>query len=68
MNALSAVATFYKQGGIFMNAVLVLGILIIAIIVERMIVIGRAAAVDGHKLTEELVRTVAWSRMALITN
>ncbi len=59
MNALSAVATFYKQGGIFMHAVLVLGIVIIAIIVERMIVIGRAAAVDGHKLTEELVRTVA---------
>jgi biopolymer transport protein ExbB len=57
MNALSAVATFYRQGGIFMHAVLVLGIVIIAIIVERMIVIGRAAAVDGRKLTDDVVRS-----------
>src|SRR5262245_66325987 len=56
MNVLSAIATFYKQGGIFMHAVLVIAIVIIAIIVERMIVIGRAAAIDGRKLTDDLVR------------
>jgi biopolymer transport protein ExbB/TolQ len=59
MNALSVVATFYKQGGIFMHAVLVIAVLVIAIIVERMIVIGRAAAIDGRKLTDELVRAAA---------
>jgi biopolymer transport protein ExbB/TolQ len=56
MNALSTIATFYKQGGIFMHAVLVLAIVIAAIVVERMIVIGRAAAVDGRKLTDDLVQ------------
>ena len=56
MNFLSAIATFYKEGGIFMHAVLVLAIVIVAIIVERMIVIGRAMKVDGRKLTDELVQ------------
>ena len=56
MNVLSAIATFYKQGGIFMHAVLVIAIVVIAIILERMIVIGRAAAIDGRKLTDDLVR------------
>jgi len=56
MNVLSAIATFYKQGGIFMHAVLVIAIVVIAIIVERMIVIGRAAAIDGRKLTDDVVR------------
>ena len=45
MNVLSAIATFYREGGIFMHAVLALAIVIIAIIAERMIVIGRAAAI-----------------------
>lgn len=57
MNILSAVATFYKQGGMFMHAVLVLAIVIAAIVIERMIVIGRAAQTDGRKLTDELVRS-----------
>ncbi len=56
MNALSAIATFYKQGGIFMHAVLVLAIVIAAIVAERMIVIGRAMRVNGRKLTDDLVQ------------
>ena len=56
MNVLSAVATFYKQGGIFMHAVLVLSIVIAAIIVERMIVIGRALQIDGRRMTDDLVQ------------
>ena len=56
MNVLSAIATFYKQGGIFMHAVLVIAIVIIAIVVERMIVIGRALKVDARRLTDDLVQ------------
>ena len=32
MNVLSAIATFYKQGGVFMHAVLTLAIVIAAIV------------------------------------
>lgn len=55
MNILSAVATFYREGGPFMHVVLVLGVVIGAIVIERMIVIGRATSVDGRKFTDDLV-------------
>src|SRR5687767_2383790 len=59
MNQLSTIATFYKEGGMFMHAVLVIGILIVAIVLERMIVIGRATGLNGRKLTDDLVRSVS---------
>ncbi|TMQ67213.1 MAG: MotA/TolQ/ExbB proton channel family protein [Candidatus Eisenbacteria bacterium] len=64
MNFLSAAATFYKEGGIFMNAVLVIAVLIVAMVVERMIVIGRATGINGGKLTDDLVRRVTGGDLA----
>ena len=59
MNVLNTVATFYKEGGMFMHAVLVIAVLVIAIIAERLIVIGKAASLDANRLTDDLVRRVA---------
>ena len=59
MNFLSAIATFYKEGGIFMHAVLVLAMVINAIIIERLIVIGRAMKVNSRRLTDDLVQRAA---------
>lgn len=56
MNFLSTAATFYKEGGMFMHVVLVIAVLIVAIVIERVIVIGRAAALNGRKMTDDLVR------------
>lgn len=56
MNFLSGFATFYKEGGMYMHAVLAIAIVIIAIVVERSIVIGRATAIDTRKLIDDLVR------------
>jgi biopolymer transport protein ExbB len=59
MNAISSIAAFYKEGGPFMHAVLAIAIVIIAIVTERMIVIGRATSLNGRKLTDDLVRCVS---------
>ena len=56
MNFFSVIATFYKDGGIFMHAVLVLAMVINAIIIERFIVIGRAMKVNARKLTDDIVQ------------
>ena len=56
MNAISAVATFYKEGGMYMHAVLVIAVVITAIVIERLIIIGRATALNGRKFTDDLVR------------
>ena len=58
MNFLSTIATFYKEGGLFMHAVLVIAVLVVAIILERVIIIRRAASLDGGKLTDDLVRRI----------
>ncbi|HET9328273.1 MAG TPA: MotA/TolQ/ExbB proton channel family protein [Candidatus Eisenbacteria bacterium] len=58
MNQLSTIATFYKEGGMFMHAVLVIAVVIVAIVLERAIVISRAASLNGRKLTDDLVRAV----------
>jgi biopolymer transport protein ExbB len=59
MNELSAVATFFKEGGIFMYFMLATAVVVIAISVERFIVLGRAAGLNGRKLVEDIVRCVA---------
>ena len=58
MNQLSAIATFYKQGGMYMHAVLAIAIVIIAIVAERLIVIGQATALNARKLTDDLTRAI----------
>jgi biopolymer transport protein ExbB/TolQ len=55
----SAVATYIKEGGGFMYVILGTAVLIAAIVVERFIVIGRAAAFNGKRMAEDLVRSIA---------
>lgn len=58
MNMLSAVASFIKDGGGFMYVILGVGVLITAIVVERFIVIGTAAAVNSRRMADDLVRSI----------
>jgi len=64
MNQLSTIATFYKEGGMFMHAVLVIAVVIVAIVLERAIVISRAGSLNGRKLTDDLVRSVGRGDLA----
>lgn len=64
MNPLSVVASFFKDGGPFMFIILGTGVLITAIVLERMAVIGRAAAVNSKKMTNDLVRAVGKGDLA----
>lgn len=59
MNEFSAVATFFKEGGIFMYFMLATAVVAISISVERFIVLSRAAGLNGRKLVEDIVRCVA---------
>ncbi len=58
MNELSAVATFFKGGGAFMYVILGAGVLIAAIVVERFIVVGRAAALNARRMADDVVRSI----------
>lgn len=58
MNLFSTAATFYKDGGMFMHAVLVIAIVIVAIVVERSIVLHRAAG-GGRRFVDDLVQRAA---------
>lgn len=59
MNELSTIASFFKQGGVFMYFILSTAIVIVAIAVERFIVISKAASLDSRKLIDEVTRRVA---------
>ena len=54
MNALSAVAAFYKEGGMFMHVVLAIGIVVGAIIVERFLVISKAMRIDARAFIDQV--------------
>jgi biopolymer transport protein ExbB/TolQ len=58
MNALSALAAFYKDGGFFMHLILATGMVSLAIVVERMIVIAQASSLNSTKLTDDLLRAL----------
>jgi biopolymer transport protein ExbB/TolQ len=64
MNEFSTVATFFKEGGIFMYFMLATAVVVIAIVVERFIVISRAAGLNSGKLVEDLVRCVSQGDLA----
>jgi len=55
MNALSAVAAFYREGGLFMHVVLAIGLIVLAIVIERMLVIGKAMRIDARAFVDEVV-------------
>ena len=59
MNEFATVATFFKEGGIFMYFMLATAIVVIAIVVERFIVITKASGLNSGKLTTDLVRCVS---------
>lgn len=54
MNLLSEVASFFKDGGVFMYLILGIAVLIAAIVIERTLVIVRAAAGAKQLATEVL--------------
>jgi len=58
MNELSAIATFFKEGGTFMYFMLATAVVVIAITVERFIVISRASGLNAGKLVADLVGAV----------
>jgi biopolymer transport protein ExbB len=55
MNFFSTVATFYKDGGLFMHAVLAIAVVIVAIVVERALVLRRAAG-GGRRFIDDVVQ------------
>ena len=55
MNALSMVATFFKEGGVVMYFMLALAVVVIAIAAERFIVITRAGGLNSKKLVSDLI-------------
>ena len=68
MTFITTIVGFYREGGIFMHAVLAIAVVITAIVVERAIVIGRAASINARKLTDDLVRTAAGGNVMAARN
>ena len=58
MNELSVLATTYRDGGPVMHFILAAAVFVIAIAIERMIVILPAAALNSRKLIDDLVASV----------
>ncbi len=54
MEILSGIATFFKNGGPFMFIILAIGVVSLAIIVERVWTIGRASSIDSRKLLRDI--------------
>ena len=48
MNVLSEVAAFYREGGLFMHAVLAIGLIVGAIVFERFFVITKAMSINAR--------------------
>lgn len=55
MNELAGLSAFFKEGGLVMYAILAIGVVAIAIAVERFIVIMGTARFDGKKLTSDVL-------------
>jgi biopolymer transport protein ExbB/TolQ len=58
MHELSGLASFFKEGGLVMYAILGIGVVAAAIAIERFIVIVGAARLDGRKLTKDVLSHV----------
>ncbi len=55
MNELARLASFFKEGGLVMYAILAIGVAAAGIAVERFIVIVGASRLDGRKLTNDVL-------------
>ncbi|RKZ09870.1 MotA/TolQ/ExbB proton channel family protein [bacterium] len=58
MEFFSQFAGFFQNGGPFMIVILLTGVAVLALTLERIWVIGRAASVNSGKLTRDLLRLV----------
>ena len=58
MNVLTTFAGFFKNGGPFMFVILITGVAILAVALERFWVIGRAASFNSRRLTRDLMQKV----------
>jgi biopolymer transport protein ExbB/TolQ len=59
MNPIASFAHFFKSGGPYMYAILGVGVVILAFVAERFWVIGRTAAFNATKFTNDVVSRVA---------
>jgi biopolymer transport protein ExbB len=57
MNVLSAIAAFYREGGLFMHAVLAIAMIVSAIVFERFMVITKAMAINARTFVEAIVNS-----------
>ncbi len=55
MHELAGLASFFKEGGLVMYAILGIGVVAAAIAIERFIVIVGAASLNGRKLTKDVL-------------
>ena len=58
MQELAGLASFFKQGGLVMYAILGIGVVAAAIALERFIVIVGAASLNGKKLTKDVLNHI----------
>ena len=58
MNELAGLASFFKQGGLVMYGILGIGVVAAAIALERFFVITGAAALNGKKLTNDVLAQI----------
>lgn len=63
MDVLATVSTYFKTGGPFMYIILGVGVLALAMVLERLWVIGRASSLNGEKFAGDLERLIAKGEM-----
>ena len=68
MNELAGLASFFKQGGLVMYAILGIGVVAAAIAMERFIVIVGASGLDGKKLTKDVLNHITRGDLASARN
>ena len=64
MNLVATFAQFFKAGGTYMYFILAVGVVILAFVLERFWVIGRAGAVNVEKFTNDLTAKIAKGDMS----
>jgi len=68
MNELSAIAIFFKEGGMFMYFMLATAVVVIAITAERFVVIQRASGLNSGKFAADVLRAVAAGDVPMARN
>ena len=58
MNVLTALAASYRDGGVFMHLILATAVVILAIGVERFIVLSKAASINARRFSDDLATSI----------